>query len=73
MSGVEIQPLLSGNNLGSEASSSGRTNQTQSPSQPKIDTVWKACAYGDFDTLRTLLGQDASLVHKGDDQVHLVS
>lgn len=73
MSGMEIQPLMSHNrSSATETSVSGRAGMqtpTAPGSQPKIDTVWKACAYGDFETLRSLLGQDPSLVQRGDEQV----
>ena len=69
MSGVEIQPLLAGSASPAGAESSGQHSHNQPPPQPKVDNVWKACAYGDFDTLRTLLNQDSSLVNQGDEQV----
>ena len=70
MSSVEIQPLLPGVDGVPEATSSGRgTGQNQPAPPAKIDTVWKACAYGDFDTLKDFLSKDPSLVRKGDEQV----
>ena len=72
MSNLEIQPLITNGRSASETSVSGRGGMqtpTAPAAQPKIDTVWKACAYGDFETLRSLLGQDPSLVQRGDEQV----
>lgn len=34
-----------------------------------IDTVWKACAYGDFEKLRSFLDADPAAVNKADEQV----
>ena len=42
-----------------------------SPGQAKanaVDNIWKACAYGDFDKLRSLAAQDPALINQPDEQ-----
>lgn len=78
MTSLEIQPLLpvSSNADAQPPSTSGRASsqhqhqpQPSFSNQPKIDSVWKACAYGDFDSLKDFLRRDGSLVTQGDEQV----
>ncbi len=35
---------------------------------PVLDTIWKACAYGDFERLREFVLADPSLVNTPDEQ-----
>lgn len=40
----------------------------QAATQPAIDTIWKAAAYGDFETLRELSKSDPGLINQPDEQ-----
>lgn len=41
---------------------------TKQESGPVLDTIWKACAYGDFERLREFVTTNPSLVNTPDEQ-----
>ncbi len=40
--------------------------QEQQPQQPTLDSVWKACAYGDLEAVHNFCQEDRSLVNRQD-------
>lgn len=45
------------------------TTEVVASSVEVIDTVWKACAYGDIDKLKSFIEHDPNCCSKTDDQV----
>lgn len=40
--------------------------EEQQPQQPTLDSVWKACAYGDLEAVQSFCEEDKSLVNRQD-------
>lgn len=52
-----------------ESPATADTTEVVASSVEVIDTVWKACAYGDIDKLKSFIEHDPNCYSKPDDQV----